>query len=108
MFCIIDPKFRQPRVGFENLFIRQGSALRMTKSVNLAFQTPHHTEHGNGLFNAEDWLPEIKSFAKSSLSIIPGIAKDQRLIKKIETILPKLPTKHEIYNVDARNSGRLK
>ncbi|VAW43193.1 type II restriction modification system, methylation subunit [hydrothermal vent metagenome] len=44
----------------------------------------------------------------ASQKAIPSLAKNKQLVKQIENILPKLPTKHEFYLGDATNITFLK
>lgn len=60
-----------------------------------------HPSH-DGKFHAEDWLPKEIGVITNHQTDLPRIAKDARLTAKIEKILPCIPTRHDLFNVDAR------
>ena len=79
----------------------------MSKSLFL-FPSPSQTNEMNyasdaSLFVPEAWLPKEVSEVDSDPAAIPRIAKDQRLIEKIERELPLIPTRYELVNGDSRN-----
>ncbi|MEO7862286.1 MAG: site-specific DNA-methyltransferase [Nitrospirales bacterium] len=51
---------------------------------------------------AEDWIPQGVDLASDHQILLPRIAKDASLTSEIERILPQIPTKHLLYNADAR------
>jgi DNA modification methylase len=53
-------------------------------------------------FSPEDWLPKHLRDLGDYQTALPRIAKDQAAAAKIENILPKIPTRHDLYNADAR------
>ena len=56
----------------------------------------------SGGFRAEEWLPQRVGKIENHQTALPRIAKDAALIAEIEHILPKIPTRHDFYNADAR------
>jgi DNA modification methylase len=54
------------------------------------------------LFDAEAWLPKAIGPIGDHQTALPRIAKDARLTAQIERLLPQIPTRHELYNADAR------
>ena len=55
-----------------------------------------------GEFRAEDWLPARVGKIKNHQTDLPRIAKNKALVEEIEKKLPKIPTRHDLYNADAR------
>jgi hypothetical protein len=53
-------------------------------------------------FSPEDWIPKRLRDLGDYQTALPRIAKDQTAATEIENILPKLPTRHDLYNADAR------
>lgn len=54
------------------------------------------------LFNPEDWIPKDIGPTSDPQTFLPMIAKDQKIISSIESILPKIPTRHDLYLYDSR------
>lgn len=55
----------------------------------------------------EDLLPDELRTLRASQSAIPRIAKDRALMRRIEAVLPRVPTHHQMIRGDARDAGRL-
>lgn len=55
-----------------------------------------------GMFRAEDWLPRGLGKIHDHQTALPRIAKDAALIGQIEDLLPQIPTRHDLFNTDAR------
>lgn len=53
-------------------------------------------------FQAENWLPPGILEFDDHQTALPRIARDPKLTGQIEHILPQIPTRHDLYNVDAR------
>jgi modification methylase len=53
-------------------------------------------------FAPEDWVPKSVGRIDDDQKALPRIAKDRRLVEKIERELPLIPTRHELINADAR------
>lgn len=53
--------------------------------------------------NAEDWLPPGIGAFDDHQTALPRIAKDKRLLTEIERRLPQIPTRHHLFNADARS-----
>ena len=53
-------------------------------------------------FRAEDWLPQGLGKIDDHQTALPHIAKDASLISQIESTLPQIPTRHNLFNADAR------
>jgi len=51
----------------------------------------------------EEHVPKLLRGALSDQTAIPRIAKDQKLIAAIESVLPSLPTTHDLWNADSRS-----
>ena len=56
-----------------------------------------------GVFSAEDWLPRGLGKVDDHQTALPRIAKDAALIGRIESLLPQIPTRHDLFNADARS-----
>lgn len=56
-----------------------------------------------GTFCAEDWLPKGLGPIGDHQTALPRYAKDKALISQIERLLPQIPTRHDLFNADARN-----
>ncbi len=56
-----------------------------------------------GPINAEDWLPAELASAKNDQRVVPRIAKDLALLRRIETAVHRVPTRHALFNADARS-----
>lgn len=54
-------------------------------------------------FRAEDWLPKGLGEIKNHQTALPRIAKNEALISQIERVLPRIPTRHDLFNADSRN-----
>ena len=52
--------------------------------------------------NYSDYLPKTLRKLDNPQTDIPQIAKNQKLLKEIESIVTELPTKHSLYNADSR------
>lgn len=53
-------------------------------------------------FRPEEWLPSGLGEIANHQTALPSIAKDKVLVEKIERTLPLIPTRHDLYNGDAR------
>jgi modification methylase len=53
-------------------------------------------------FDPEAWLPDAVGPITDHQTDLPRIAKNTRLIAQIEQRLPQVPTKHDLFNADAR------
>lgn len=53
-------------------------------------------------FQAEDWLPPGILEFDDHQTALPRIARDPKLTGQIEHMLPQVPTRHDLYNADAR------
>src|SRR5437867_4409448 len=53
-------------------------------------------------FHAENWLPKEVRDIGNHQTELPRIAKNATLIAQIERTLPQIPTRHDVYNADAR------
>lgn len=53
-------------------------------------------------FRAEHWLPKEVRDIGNHQTELPRIAKNTALIAQIERTLPQIPTRHDVYNADAR------
>lgn len=54
-------------------------------------------------FSPQEWLPREVGTIEDHQTALPRIAKDARLIARIESVLPRLPTSHALYRYDARD-----
>lgn len=54
-------------------------------------------------FRAEDWLPHDLEKFDDHQTALPRIAKNAKLTAQIEQILPQIPTRHDLFNADARS-----
>lgn len=54
-------------------------------------------------FRAEEWLPAGIGIIKNHQTELPRIAKDKKLVAEIEKRLSQIPTRHDVYNADARD-----
>ena len=55
-----------------------------------------------GTYRAEDWLPKGLGPIGDHQTALPRIAKDKTLLDQIERLLPQIPTRHDLFNADAR------
>lgn len=53
-------------------------------------------------FRAEDWLPHEIGKIDNHQTELPRIAKNEALTTQIERTFPRIPTRHDLYNADAR------
>jgi modification methylase len=53
-------------------------------------------------FRAEDWLPHDLENFDHPQTALPRMAKNAKLTAEIEQILPQIPTRHDLFNADAR------
>ena len=53
-------------------------------------------------FQPENWLPKGLGVIENHQTALPRIAKDKVLVEKIERLLPQIPTRHSLFNSDAR------
>lgn len=53
-------------------------------------------------FRSEDWLPSGVGEIDNHQTALPRIAKSKALIAEIERTVPRIPTRHDLYNADAR------
>jgi DNA modification methylase len=53
-------------------------------------------------FRPEDWLPKDIGSLANHQTALPQIAKNAELVAQIERELPLIPTRHRLYNADAR------
>jgi modification methylase len=53
-------------------------------------------------FRAEDYVPEELADLANPQTAIPAIAKDARLVQRIEEAVKRIPTHHDLYLGDAR------
>jgi len=53
-------------------------------------------------FVAEEWLPKGLGVIGDHQKALPRIAKDKKLLEEIESLLPQIPTHHNLFNADAR------
>lgn len=53
--------------------------------------------------SAEDWLPLGILKFDDHQTALPRIARDAKLTSQIEHILPQIPTRHDLFNADARS-----
>nr|EDZ39051.1 MAG: DNA methyltransferase [Leptospirillum sp. Group II '5-way CG'] len=53
-------------------------------------------------FQAEEWLPQDLGAIENHQTALPRIAKDPKIIEQIEQILPRIPTRHDLFHSDAR------
>lgn len=56
-----------------------------------------------GPIKAEDWLPPGILEFDDHQTALPRIARDPKLTAQIEHALPQIPTRHDLYNADARS-----
>jgi modification methylase len=57
---------------------------------------------GSEAFRASEWLPRGVGEIRNHQTDLPRIAKNAMLTKEIERTLPLIPTRHDLYNADAR------
>lgn len=53
-------------------------------------------------FRPEEWLPRDIGSLQDHQTALPRIAKDKKLLTKIEKILTQVPTQHRLINADSR------
>jgi DNA modification methylase len=69
-------------------------------------QRRHHVPFDEGAaepFDAEAWLPPGVGSLADHQTALPRIAKHKRLLAEIERRLPQIPTRHHLFNADARS-----
>lgn len=76
-------------------------ALDAPTFVNLRHQVPFE-EGAAETIDAEAWLPPGVDSLTDHQTALPRIAKDKRLLAEIERRLPQIPTRHHLFNADAR------
>lgn len=55
------------------------------------------------IFDPEEWLPSGLGAIENHQTALPRIAKNPELIGQIERNLPLIPTRHDLFNADARS-----
>lgn len=81
-----------------------GTSVRMKadRLIEFPLLEPGEVARSVETFRAEDWLPcEIGNIVNHQTEL-PRIAKNAALTSQIERILPRIPTRHDLYNADAR------
>jgi DNA modification methylase len=66
------------------------------------------TEKATALFDFESLLPASLRGKKVGQSLIPSIAKDKKVMGQLEAAVKSIPTRHQLYNADARAMRFLK
>lgn len=59
------------------------------------------------VFDAGDWVRQEVGKIENHQTALPAMARDKKLTSKIETLLPRIATRHNIYNADSRDLGFL-
>jgi DNA modification methylase len=70
--------------------------------MNIATERSLFHEPSTVPLQAEDWLPSGILEFDDHQTALPRIARDPKLTGVIEQTLPQIPTRHDLYNADAR------
>lgn len=74
----------------------------MDNSIGFPLAEPDEVSRPDETFHAEDWLPYEIGKITNHQTELPRIAKNAAITAQIERTLPRIPTRHDLYNADAR------
>jgi len=76
--------------------------MQMSITTDSKVQKQIEKSNKTSVINLADYLPSCLSDVENPQSSIPTIAKDGKVIAAIEESVRRIPTKHELFNRDAR------
>lgn len=70
--------------------------------MNFAIDRSLFEAEAEAPFRAESWVPDELLRFDDHQTALPRIARNPKLTRQIESLLPQIPTRHDLFNADSR------